>query len=100
MKQKFFSQISDHQQSAAPVPSRDLPHTPSWWSLIFADRDLKNALKNYSLRWMKEKNPEIQDHPHFHGCVSNHFLKEAWLSPDGRPAIKHSTLVSSSMSSK
>ena len=29
MKPKFFSQISDHQQSIAPVPSRDLPHTPS-----------------------------------------------------------------------
>ena len=29
MKPKFFSQISDHQQSVAPVPSRDLPHTPS-----------------------------------------------------------------------
>jgi len=29
MKPKFFSQISDHQQSLAPVPSRDLPHTPS-----------------------------------------------------------------------
>jgi hypothetical protein len=25
MKQKFFSQISDHQQSVAPAPSRDLP---------------------------------------------------------------------------
>jgi hypothetical protein len=29
MKPKFFSQISDHQQSLSPVPSRDLPHTPS-----------------------------------------------------------------------
>ena len=29
LKPKFFSQISDHQQSIAPVPSRDLPHTPS-----------------------------------------------------------------------
>jgi hypothetical protein len=34
MKQKFFSQISDHQQSVAPVSSRGLPHTPSLWSLI------------------------------------------------------------------
>jgi hypothetical protein len=36
MKQKFFSQISDHQQSVAPAPSRGLPHTPQlcWWSLI------------------------------------------------------------------
>ena len=26
---KFFSQISDHQQSVAPAPSRGLPHTPN-----------------------------------------------------------------------
>ena len=29
MKPKFFSQISDHQQSVAPAPSRGQPHTPS-----------------------------------------------------------------------
>jgi hypothetical protein len=29
MKPKFFLQISDHQQSVAPAPSRGLPHTPS-----------------------------------------------------------------------
>jgi hypothetical protein len=28
MKLKFFSQISDHQQSVVTVPSKDLPHTP------------------------------------------------------------------------
>jgi hypothetical protein len=26
---KFFSKISDHQQSVSPAPSRGLPHTPS-----------------------------------------------------------------------
>ena len=26
---KFFTKISDHQQSRASAPSRDLPHTPS-----------------------------------------------------------------------
>jgi len=29
MRPKFFLQISDQQQSVAPAPSRDLPHTPS-----------------------------------------------------------------------
>jgi hypothetical protein len=29
MKSKFFLQISDHQQSVDPAPSRGLPHTPS-----------------------------------------------------------------------
>jgi hypothetical protein len=29
LKQKFFSQISDHQQSVAPAASRGHPHTPS-----------------------------------------------------------------------
>jgi hypothetical protein len=29
MKPKFFLQISDHQQSVAPAPSRGLPHTRS-----------------------------------------------------------------------
>jgi hypothetical protein len=29
MKPKFFLQISDHQQSVAPAPSRGHPHTPS-----------------------------------------------------------------------
>jgi hypothetical protein len=38
MKPKFFSQISDHQQSLSPVPSRDLPHTPSL--LVVADAGL------------------------------------------------------------
>ena len=28
LKQKFFSQISDHQQSVAPAASRGHPHTP------------------------------------------------------------------------
>ena len=37
MKPKFFSQISDHQQSIAPVPSRDLPHTPGLTLLVVAD---------------------------------------------------------------
>ncbi len=27
MKPKFFSQISDHQQSVAPAPSKGRPHT-------------------------------------------------------------------------
>jgi hypothetical protein len=35
MKQKFFSQISDHQQSVAPAPSRGLPHTPSSAGVVF-----------------------------------------------------------------
>jgi hypothetical protein len=39
MKQKFFSQISDHQQSVAPAPSRGHHHTPwlCWWSLILLE---------------------------------------------------------------
>jgi hypothetical protein len=35
LKQKFFSQISDHQQSVVPAPSRGYPHTPSL--LVVAD---------------------------------------------------------------
>jgi hypothetical protein len=35
MKPKFFSQISDHQQSVAQVPSRGQPHTPTL--LVVAD---------------------------------------------------------------
>jgi hypothetical protein len=34
IKQKFFLQISDHQQSVASAPAKGHPHTPSWWSLI------------------------------------------------------------------
>ena len=33
-------------------------------------------------------------------CSSSHFLSEDWLSPDGLPAIKPSTLISSSISSQ
>lgn len=29
MKPKFFSQISDHQQSVAPAPSKGYPQIPS-----------------------------------------------------------------------
>jgi hypothetical protein len=29
MKSKFFLQISDHEQSVAPTPSRGLSHTPN-----------------------------------------------------------------------
>jgi hypothetical protein len=35
MKQKFFLQISDQQQSVAPAPSRGHPHTPAL--LLVAD---------------------------------------------------------------
>jgi hypothetical protein len=35
MKQKFFLQISDLQQSVTPAPSRGLPHTPAL--LLVAD---------------------------------------------------------------
>ncbi len=41
LKQKFFSQISDHQQSVVPVPSRGQPHTPSSALLVVADLTLK-----------------------------------------------------------
>jgi hypothetical protein len=42
MKPKFFSQISDHQQSVAPAPSRGLPHTPAL--LVVADLECIESL--------------------------------------------------------
>ena len=48
MKPKFFSQISDHQQSLSPDPSRDLPHPPQlcWWSLIYDRADPDDRLSD------------------------------------------------------
>jgi hypothetical protein len=51
MKPKFFLQISDHQQSVAPVPSRDLPHTPGLTlpvvaDLIMASENVRCCLQN------------------------------------------------------
>jgi hypothetical protein len=51
MKPKFFSQISDHQQSVAPAPSRGLPIPPAL--LVVADFMLR-------ILFIKEDDPPVR----------------------------------------
>jgi ApbE superfamily uncharacterized protein (UPF0280 family) len=83
MKPKFFSQISDHQQSLAPVPSRDLPHTPAL--LVVADFDFK-FIRSQTVMTYEYYIGAIDDESVLVECGPMRLVIRAWKK--GQPQIE------------